>query len=201
MRGARLRALCLAAALGACGGEPALTPVPTGATIVAFGDSLTRGTGAGRDESYPAVLAALSGRAVINAGVPGELSAQGLERLAGVLDAHDPELLILCHAGNDILRKKDPDRAAANLIAMIELARARDIQVVLLAVPRPGLLLGTAEFYDQVAAATGVLLERDIFASVLGKPALKADAVHPNAAGYRRVAERLYAFLDEAGAF
>ncbi|HTS86232.1 MAG TPA: GDSL-type esterase/lipase family protein, partial [Usitatibacter sp.] len=91
-----LALLALALLLGACGGTKAkLDKLDRGATVLAFGDSLTFGTGANPDESYPAVLAQLTGLKVVNAGVPGELSAEGLARLPDAIDEAKPRLLIL----------------------------------------------------------------------------------------------------------
>src|SRR5262245_55498348 len=97
---------------------PAIAPLPPGSTIVAFGDSITYGTGAEPAESYPAVLQEMSGHPVVNAGVPGEVSEEGLRRLPGVLDQERPSLLILCHGGNDLLRRDPEDRLASNLARM-----------------------------------------------------------------------------------
>ena len=74
------------------------------ARILAFGDSLTYGTGAQKGEDYPSVLASLTGLEIINAGIPGEVSSDGLKRLPNLLDEHQPDLLILVHGGNDILK-------------------------------------------------------------------------------------------------
>jgi acyl-CoA thioesterase-1 len=186
--------------LAACGGEPDLAPLPAGAVILAFGDSITHGTGARDGESYPEVLARRTGRTVVNAGVPGEITAQGLRRLPGVLGEVRPALVILCHGGNDILRKRPPGEAARNLREMIRLSRAAGAQVVLLGVPRFGLLLDSADFYREVAAQEGVPLEADILPDVLSDNALKSDAVHPNAAGYERLAQAVEALLRERGA-
>lgn len=187
--------------LGACGApEPGLPALANDAVILAFGDSLTRGTGAPAGLGYPEVLAEIGGREVINAGVPGELSSAGLGRLAALLDRTQPTLLLLCHGGNDLLRKLDPGRLRDNLEAMIALARERGIAVLLIGVPRPGLLLNTAEVYREVAAATSTPLEQDALAEILGDAASKSDAVHPNAAGYRRLAERIRQRLVELGA-
>lgn len=168
--------------------------------ILAFGDSLTFGTGADPSESYPAVLAGLSGRTVIRSGVPGELSEDGLARLDDVLDEHSPALVLLCHGGNDLLRKRPRAAAEANLREMIARIRASGAEVVLLGVPRPALLLSPAEFYDRIAEEMAVPYLRDSLSDILSDAALKADAAHPNAAGYDRLARDLHALLTETGA-
>lgn len=187
--------------LGACGDDaPNLRPLDHDAVILAFGDSLTAGTGANPDESYPVRLAELTGRTVINAGVSGELSADGRRRLPGLLARHQPELVILCHGGNDILRQRDYEHIAANLRAMIETIRAHDSDVLLVAVPEPGLFPGAAAVYAEVATATGTPLESDALARILGKSSLKADTVHPNRAGYAELADAIAARLRAGGA-
>lgn len=72
-----------------------IPPLSPNATVVAFGDSLTSGVGASHQQDYPSQLAHLSGLNVINAGVSGETTAQGVRRLPSVLAKHLPELLIL----------------------------------------------------------------------------------------------------------
>ena len=188
------------ALLSGCSEGPALSPLSAGATVLAFGNSLTRGTGARSDESYPSVLAARTGLKVVNAGVPGEVTAEGLARLPGILERVRPALVILCHGGNDMIRKKDLGVAESNLRAMIDASRAAGAQVVLVGVPAPGILLDTAEFYARVADETGVPIESDILEDLLGDNRYKADAIHPNAKGYARMAEAIEALLRESGA-
>ena len=186
--------------LAACSDAGRLQPLPPGGAILAFGNSLTYGIGAREGESYPEVLAGLTGRTVVRAGVPGEVTADGLRRLPGVLDRERPALVILCHGGNDILRKRPLEQAAANLREMIRLTRESGAQVVMLGVPRFGLFLNTAEFYTEVADSEGVPIEADALPDILSDNDLKSDAVHPNAAGYARLAQAIDGFLRAQGA-
>ena len=194
-----LAALALFAA-SACGKHAALPKLPQDATILAFGDSLTFGTGAREDESYPAQLSTMIGRKVVRAGVPGEVSGAGLERLPGALDEHAPRMLILCHGGNDFLQKLPKEKAAENLRAMIRMAKARGVDVVLLGTPEPGFAIAPPPFYAEIAKEFGIPYEGDAIGKVLSDRTLKSDLVHPNAQGYRRIAERVAELLRKAGA-
>ncbi len=200
MTRARAALLLAAALLAACGGPPRLARLAPDAVVLAFGDSLTFGTGAAPQESYPVRLQALIGRRVIAAGVPGETSAEGLARLAAVLEETRPQLVILCHGGNDFLRKLDEAQTASNLRGMARLARARGAQVMLVGVPKPGLLPSTAGLYAEVARELALPHDDSALRKILTDNALKSDLVHPNAAGYLRLAEAVAALLKKAGA-
>ncbi len=196
-----LLSLILLVLLTACGDEvPELSKLPDDAVILAFGDSLTNGNGAERNESYPAVLASLSARKVINDGISGEESEAGLERLPASLEQYQPQLLILCHGGNDMLRKKSLAKMEANIRQMIQLAQDKNIPVVLLGVPKPGIFLSTFEAYKKIAESTGVIFIDDLMLKVLKDESLKSDSVHPNKDGYRKMAETIYSVLQESGA-
>jgi lysophospholipase L1-like esterase len=192
--------IMLALLLSGCEPAPRLTPLAADATILAFGDSLTFGTGGDKDQSYPAQLARLTGLRVINAGVPGEISAAGLRRLPQLLRQYQPQLLILCHGGNDILRGMPLADTRQNLQAMIDLARAARIEVVIIGVPQFGLFPSTADIYPEVAAANQIPGEETILAEILRQPALRSDHIHPNAAGYARLAAAVARLLATAGA-
>ncbi len=193
-------AACLAILLAACERAPTLPRIAQHDVIVAFGDSLTHGTGASSDAAYPAVLASLTGRTVVNAGVPGDTTASALERLPGVLAEHKPRLVLLCLGGNDMLRKHPESATENNLRLMVQTIRASGAEVMLIAVPEPKLFGGAPGFYARVARDMRLPLEDDVFNEVLKDNRLKADPIHANAAGYRVVAERLAGFLQEAGA-
>ena len=193
-------AVCLAVLLAACDRAPTLPKLSPHDVIVAFGDSLTHGTGASDDTAYPAVLASLTGRTVINAGVPGDTTATGLERLPAVLDEYKPRLVLLCLGGNDMLRKQPEAATENNLRLLVKTIRSSGAEVVLIGVPEPKLFGGAPDFYARVARDMKLPLEDGAFDEVLKDNRLKSDPIHANAAGYRVVAERLAELLREAGA-
>lgn len=197
------RALLLAGFLllaGCGGGTPKVAKLAAADAVLAFGDSLTFGTGARPEESYPAVLAQLTGRNVVRAGVPGEQTAGGLARLPEVLDEHRPKLVIVCLGGNDMLRKQPHAAIESNLREILRTIKSRGIDAVLVGVPAPGLITSAPEFYEKLAREFRIPYEGKIVTSVLYQPELKSDPIHPNAAGYRRMAEALDRLLREAGA-
>jgi acyl-CoA thioesterase-1 len=192
--------LALLAGLAGCGRTPPLAPLAPDAVVLAFGDSLTAGTGAAEAQSYPAQLEQLIARRVVRAGVPGEVSAAALARLPAALEATTPKLLILCIGGNDFLRNLSTSAAAQNVRAMVRLARDRGVDVVLVGTPEKGILLTPPAFYAEIAEAFDIPYEGKIIGQVLRDSALKSDPIHPNAQGYRLIAERIAALLREAGA-
>ncbi len=183
-----------------CGERPKLERLAPDAVVLAFGDSLTFGTGASEDESYPAQLEKLIGRRVVRAGVPGEVTAQALERLPGALDEHAPRLLLLCIGGNDFLRRLGNEQAERNLRQMVQLARSRGVAVMLIGTPEPGFTVSPPAFYAGIAKEFRLPYEEGIIGQVLKDRALKADPIHPNARGYRVIAERLAERLKQSGA-
>ena len=187
--------------LAACGAKtPTLPKLGTDAVVLAFGDSITFGTGAGENQSYPAVLEGLIGRKVYSAGVPGEVSAAGLARLPSAIDYYKPQLLILCSGGNDFLRKLGRQQTAENLRAMVRTARDKGVAVMLIAVPEPGLMPSPPDFYKDIAKEFGIPYEDAALAKILRDNELKSDLIRPNAQGYARLAEAVAGVLKRSGA-
>jgi lysophospholipase L1-like esterase len=201
MRTRELWILAILCVLASCGGKvPPLAKVGANDVIVAFGDSLTYGTGAAEHESYPQVLAPLIGRKVVSAGVPGEITAQALQRLPEVLAQHKPKLVVVCLGGNDMLRKVSEAETIANLRAIVRQVKDSGAHAVLVGVPRPALLTSAPKFYEEIAREFGIPYEGAVVTAVLYKPEFKSDPIHPNAAGYRRIAEAVAELLRKAGA-
>ena len=181
---------------------PRMTPLAKGATVLAFGDSLTFGTGAASGQDYPTKLRQLSNLQVIGSGVPGEGSAAGVVRLKAVLAKERPALLILLHGGNDFLRHQNTADTKKNVRSMIELARSQGMQVLLIGVPQPtiGFSHEAASLYAELASELAVPYEAQTLTDLLYDDHFKSDAVHLNAEGYGRLAQAIYRLLEESGA-
>jgi len=190
--------LCILALCAGCRSHPTIRRLSDSSVVVAFGDSLTSGTGAGKTESYPSVLSEMLECRVINAGVPGEDTSSGLQRLPSVLKKERPDIVILCHGGNDMLRGQNRDITMANLSAMISMVKDAGSEVILIGVPQPGLRLRPPSFYREIAAKHGIPFSSERISEILSTPALKSDQVHPNAAGYRQLAEAVTTLIGES---
>lgn len=178
----------------------ALTALPQDAVILAFGDSLTEGVGAKSEDSYPTELARLSGLKVINAGISGETTSEGLQRLEELLIGERPKLMVLLEGGNDILRNQRASRTKENLAQMIEIANQQEVQVVLLGVPSKNLFSGSASFYAELAEEYKLVFDGELIRNLLLSPSYKSDSVHLNASGYAALAERVHSILKDNGA-
>lgn len=209
-RRALLASLAAAPLLAACGRKkgPRARAVPAGATVLALGDSITYGTGGGGPEaSYPAVLAKLTGWSVVNAGVPGDTSTQALARLPGLLQEHQPQLVLVSIGGNDFLRKMPDADVRANVRRICQLAVQSGAQVLLVAVPRPSMLgalagsLGDHALYAELADELKLPLHADGWSKVLSDGKLRSDQIHANARGYELFARGVLATAREAGLF
>ncbi len=166
--------------------------LPIDTKVVAFGDSITYGYRVDKDKNYPSQLSLLLQTDVINAGVNGEVTSEGLKRLPKVLEKYKPQILIICHGGNDIIRRKSLFKAKENIKQMIKLAREKNIFVVLVGVPTVEVLtLSTAQIYYEIATELNVPLDDNSLEKVLGDSYLKIDQIHPNEEGYKILANSL----------
>ena len=200
----RVLLLALVLLLGACG-KPKEAALPSGTRVLALGDSLTAPHGVTPEQAWPTLLAAKTGWIVVNAGVSGDTSAGALQRLPGLIEEHNPQLVLVTLGGNDMLRRLPQGQTTANLGRMLALAKAHGAKAVLLATPKPSLAgaafnnLSAAEFYREVAKESQVPLIEDAMAEVLSKTELKGDQLHPNAAGHALLAEKIFEGLKKIG--
>lgn len=167
--------------------------------IAALGDSLTQGYGLARDEGFvPQLENWLNANGqdvrIINAGVSGDTTAGGRSRVDWTLTP-DVQGLIVILGGNDIMRGIDPASSRANIAAILEVSRGRDLPVLLVGMPAPSNfgLDYKQQFdalYPELAAEYGTLFIPNFFTPILSDGAkippqkyMQADGIHPNAAG------------------
>ena len=175
--------------------------------IVVLGDSLTAGLGLDQREAYPALLQGKlkeKGQPfeVVNAGVSGDTSSDGLQRLDWALDG-DVQILILALGANDGLRALPVSQMKANLQQVITRARQRGIAVLLVGMEAPPNFgeQYTNEFravFRDLAAGNHLVFVPFLLEGVAGVADLnQADGLHPTAAGARRVADLLWPALEK----
>ena len=108
--------------------------------------------------------------------------------------------MIVCLGGNDMLRKIDESETRANLREIIKTIQSQNIAAMLIGVPRPALVTSAPTFFAEIAKEFGIPYESKIVTDILYQREQKADTIHPNARGYRRMAEAVAALLKKAGA-
>jgi acyl-CoA thioesterase-1 len=173
--------------------------------IVALGDSLTAGLGVAADEAYPARLEARLAREgyayrVVNAGVSGDTTAGGLRRVDWVLRAK-PEIAIVALGANDGLRAQSPQAMRENLTAIVKRLQAAGARVLLVGMRLPPNYGAdyTTEFqavFPEVARSTGAAFMPFLLDGVAADTRLnQPDGIHPTAAGYQVIADRLWPYL------
>jgi acyl-CoA thioesterase-1 len=175
-------------------------------TVVCLGDSLTEGYGVEAEDAFPSVVERrLRDRGhdvrIVNAGISGATSASGVSRLQWQLRAA-PELLILALGGNDGLRGIDPVSTRKNLASAIELARSRGVKVILAGMRLPpnygpDYVAAFERIFPELAREYELPLIPFLLENVAAQPHLNLpDGIHPNAAGYERVADNVLPVLE-----
>ena len=164
--------------------------------ILAFGDSLTNGFGVRNAHSYPAQINKKTDFTIVNAGVDGEFSFQGLQRLWHFLE-EKPETVILCHGANDILTRRSTTNLKNNLLSMVQLIKQSGAKTLLIGVPDYYTNdFNTHHLYKEIANETGVLLEDKVLTQIQKNSSLRNDDVHPNEQGYELMADTFLSILN-----
>lgn len=175
-------------------------------TVLAFGDSLTQGYGLVPEQGLvPQLRAWLKGRGIaariVNGGVSGETAAGGAARAEWSLTP-DIDAMILALGANDMLRGIDPAATRANLSAILDAAKAREVAVLLVGVPASGnygadYKAAFDAIYPDLASEYGTLYVPDFFAGLgVDSPDgarewMQPDGIHPNAAGVARIVDAI----------
>jgi len=159
--------------------------------IAAFGDSLTAGYGAGgADKSYPAVLARLTGKEVLNFGVSGDTAAHAPQRLNEVLDVQ-PDMVLIFFGGNDFMRSMSQEVAVAAVAQIVDAVQQTGAIAVVVDTGGPN-MGGYTRAYKQLAEEKQAVFVPQILVGIFHKNKYKSDLIHPNAEGYELVAKKVY---------
>jgi acyl-CoA thioesterase I len=178
-------------------GKEEIRNFPSGGTdIIAFGDSLVEGYGASSiEKNFVSVLSQKIGKPIVNLGVSGNTTADGLKRI-GELDEYNPKVVLLLLGGNDFLRKVPTETTFENLSKIIEAIQSRGAVVVLLGV-RSGIFGGKFdEKFEELQEKYETVYVPDVLSGLLGDMRYMHDAIHPNDVGYAKIADRLYPIIS-----
>ena len=163
-----------------------------GQKIIAFGDSLTYGTGASSGKDYPSQLSNLVSRPVINAGVPGDTTDSALERLERDVLAYSPDMVLITLGGNDLKNGIDAETAFNNLKMIVNLIQSQGARVVIGGLSIPFRDRGFGKAFKLLADETDATLIPNILEGIMGNRKRMSDPIHPNDAGYKIIAQRFY---------
>jgi lysophospholipase L1-like esterase len=166
-----------------------------GANIICFGDSITFGYGAGTGEDYPSNLAKLIYLPVVNAGVDGDISEQALNRIKINVLEKDPLLVIIEFCGNDFLKKVPFETTRDNISKMIDRIQARGAMVAVADISAGMFLAEYRKAFYRLAKEKDAIFIPHILSGIITNPSMKSDFLHPNAKGYKMIAERVYGVI------
>lgn len=172
-------------------------PTMCDARIIAFGDSLVAGYGAPEGEDAFSQLAGLLGTPIENLGRSGDTSGRALLRIEEVLE-RKPDIVIVLLGGNDALQKLPVSETEKNLGAILERIQDAGAKPVLVGVIGGFPQDTYAPMFERLAKEHGVPLVPNVLSGLLGREEFMSDAIHPNAAGYARIAKRLLPVLRDA---
>lgn len=168
---------------------------PQSRTIVAFGDSLIKGIGASEDGGFVYLLSEEIGWPIINLGVPGNTSKQGLDRIHDVLKER-PGIAMVLFGGNDYLHSVPIEETFNNLETIVEKIQNKGAVVILLGI-QGGILEDPFEpRFRALARKKGTLYVPNVLEGLIGNADYMSDEIHPNDRGHRVIADKIYPVLD-----
>ncbi len=184
--------LWLVILLGGCAKQEIKNIDSKGVNIICLGDSLTYGYGVDKGADYPSLLACMINIPVINAGVDGDTSIEGLKRLNLDVLEKKPLLVIIEFGGNDFLKQVPIKLTFSNIKEMIEKAQSKGAMVALIDISAGMLFAEYRVQLSKLAKQSGAIFIPSILEGIVTNPSLKSDFLHPNSNGYNMVAQRVH---------
>ena len=163
-----------------------------GDCIVCFGDSITFGYGASAGEDYPTALGKMVKMPVINSGVDGDTSFAALNRLEQDVLSKNPRLVIVEFCGNDFLKKIPRETTVKNLSEIIDRIQAQGAMVALMDISAGFFFKEYRADFKKLARQKQAIFIPVVLYKIITNPAMKSDFFHPNARGYKIIANRVY---------
>jgi acyl-CoA thioesterase-1 len=163
-----------------------------GKNIVCFGDSITVGFGAQEGQDYPTALAKMTKFPVINAGINGDISSEGIKRIDTDVLSKEPLLVIVEFGGNDFLRKIPIEETVRNIEEMIKIIQSKNAIVAIADISTFMVMSDYGKEFRRLSKKYGAILIPGILNGIITDPELKSDFVHPNSKGYQLIAHRVY---------
>ena len=163
-----------------------------GSRIICFGDSITFGYGVNPGEDYPAALSKLSDIPVINAGIDGDTTSEAIKRIQADVLERDPLLVIIEFAGNDFLRKVPQQETVSNISRMVDMVQAKGAMVAIVDISAGMFLAEYRLAFRKLADEKDTIFIPGILNGIITNPSLKSDFLHPNAKGYKIIAQKIY---------
>lgn len=168
-----------------------------GKTIVAFGDSLVAGKGASQDCDFVTLVSEEVGEPIINLGVPGNTTYDGLKRLHLVLEKK-PKVVLVLLGGNDYFHEIPQEETFKNIDTIVTKIQEKGAVVVLLGIQGGILTDPYDKDFRNIARKRGTLYVSNVLDGLIGNEDFMSDQVHPNDRGYRMVANKVYPVLQKA---
>ncbi|MFH1198596.1 MAG: GDSL-type esterase/lipase family protein [Candidatus Omnitrophota bacterium] len=179
-------------ALSCCAKQEIRNTNSKGKNIICFGDSITFGYGVKPGEDYPTELAKLVSTPVLNMGIDGDTTNEAVKRLdSDVLD-RQPYLVIIEFCGNDFLRKVPKEVTVNNLREMIDRVHNKGAMVAIVDVSAGMFLQEYRVVFTKLAQETNSIFIPEILGGIITNPSMKSDFMHPNASGYKMIAEKIH---------
>lgn len=164
----------------------------SGKNIICFGDSITFGYGAGKGEDYPTALAQLVSLPVINMGIDGDTSTMALKRLEADVLEREPFLVIVEFCGNDFIKKVPKETTYKNIRRIVERIQQNGALVAMMDISAGMFLAEYRAEFKKIAKEAGAIFIAEALSGIVTNPSMKSDFLHPNAIGYKLIAQRVH---------
>ena len=176
--------------LCACAKREITNYPPSSGPIVAFGDSLTYGKGVNAEEAYPALLAKMWNREVINLGISGQTAVQGSARKAELKELK-PSFVLIEFGANDLFKKVPREQTKKALEDIVNYTQSIGAVAVLVDTGGNVLMKPYKKMIKKIAKEKNTLYIDGIMDGIFNNKNLKSDSLHPNEKGYQIIAEKI----------